>query len=98
MHALTFASLARRKVMFAAIAAAGLVTAFRELDAMCARDAGRMWGQTLCGPTLFVDPKTREVVANEPTPAPALPQSIGIANTSIEWGGKKWTMVMLPLP
>ena len=84
--------------MFAAIAAAGLLTAFRELDAMCARDGGRMWGRSLCGPTMFVDPKTREVSTNEPAPAATLPNSIGIANTSVEWGGKQWTMVMLPLP
>ena len=59
--------------MFAAIAAASLLTAFRELDEMCARDGGRMWGTSLCGPTLLVDPKTREVTANEPAPAPVLP-------------------------
>lgn len=84
--------------MFAAIAAAGLLTAFRELDAMCARDGGRMWKKSLCGPTMLVDPKTREVFANQPAPEPTLPKSIGIANTSVDWGGKKWTMVMLPLP
>jgi len=75
-----------------------LENAFRELGEMCARDAGRMWGTSLCGPTLLVDPKTRGVTSNEPAPAPVLPQSIGIANTSVEWGGKLWTMVMLPLP
>jgi hypothetical protein len=84
--------------MLAAIAVASLISAFHELDQMCARDAGRMWGVSLCGPTLFVDPKTREVVANQPAPATTLPQSIGIANTSVDWGGKKWTMIMLPLP
>ena len=65
---------------------------------MCTHDAGRMWGVSLCGPTLFVDPQTREVIANQAAPANTLPQSIGIANTSIEWGGKRWTMIMLPLP
>jgi hypothetical protein len=84
--------------MFAAIAVASLISAFQELDQMCARDAGRMWGVSLCGPTLLVDPKTREVVSNEPAPAATLPQSIGIANTSVDWGGKRWTMIMLPLP
>jgi len=75
-----------------------LESAFRELDAMCAADGGRMWGKSLCGPTLLVDPKTREVTSNLETPEPTLPQSIGIANTSVEWDGKLWTMVMLPLP
>ena len=84
--------------MFAAIAAASLLTVFHELDAMCARDGARMWGRSLCGPTMFVDPKTRQVVTNQPAPAQTLPNSIGVANTSVEWGGKVWTMVMLPLP
>jgi len=75
-----------------------LEAAFRELDEMCARDNGRMWGKSLCGPTLLVDPATREVTANQETPEPLLPKSIGIANTSVDWGGKMWTMVMLPLP
>src|SRR5262249_40568314 len=42
--------------------------------------------------------KTREVTSNQETPEPSLPKSIAIANTSVEWGGKRWTMVMLPLP
>ena len=85
--------------MFAAILLlATLQDAFRDLDAMCARDAGRMWGRSLCGPTLLVDPRTREVTANQAAPAKVLPKEIGIANTSVEWDGKLWTMVMLPLP
>jgi len=75
-----------------------LEAAFRELDEMCARDNARMWGKSLCGPTLLVDPATREVTANQETPEPVLPKSIGIANTSVDWDGKLWTMVMLPLP
>ncbi|HEY8132130.1 MAG TPA: hypothetical protein VII12_09570 [Thermoanaerobaculia bacterium] len=84
--------------MLAAIVAAALLTAFRELDSMCAGDHGRMWGVSLCGPTLFVDRQTREVIANGPVPSSTLPASIGIANTSLEWNGQRWTMVVLPLP
>jgi hypothetical protein len=84
-------------MMLAAIAVSAAL-AFRELDQMCARDRGRMWGRSLCGPTIFVDPKTREISANQPVPAATLPKSIGIANTSVEWGGRRWTMVVLPLP
>jgi len=84
--------------MLAAIVAAALLTAFRELDSMCTRDHGRMWGVSLCGPTLFVDRQTRQVLANGPTPSSTLPESIGIANTSVEWNGQRWTMVVLPLP
>ena len=51
--------------MLAAIAIATLMTAFHELDAMCARDNGRMWGVSICGPTVFVEPQTRHFVARQ---------------------------------
>ncbi len=70
--------------------------AFTELEAMCARDNGRLWGRSLCGPLVFADPRTREAMTKE---GPAtIPDSIGIANTAVEWNGKRWTMVMWPLP
>jgi len=84
--------------MLAAIATATLLTAFQELDQMCARDRGRMWGVSLCGPTLFVNRQTREVIGNRAVPSTMLPSSIGIANTSVDWNGQRWTMVVLPLP
>ena len=49
--------------MLAAIAIATLMTAFHELDEMCARDNGHMWGVSICGPTVFVEPQTRHFVA-----------------------------------
>ena len=86
--------------MLAAIAIATLMTAFHELDAMCARDNGHMWGVPICGPTVFVEPQTRHFVAKragEVTEG-TMPASIGIANTAVDWQGDRWTMVMLPLP
>src|SRR5690349_21013619 len=68
---LTFGSVARPKRMLTALLLLATQAAhepakwnraFRELDEMCARDAGRMWGVSLCGPTLLVDPKTRNIV------------------------------------
>jgi hypothetical protein len=58
---------------------------------------------------LFVDPATRATVANEPDAngvlhrdgdvyVGTLPKDLGIANTAMEWEGKRWTMVMWPLP
>src|SRR3954468_12580230 len=70
---------------------------FDELRAMCARDAGRMWGVRICGPTMIVDRQTRAVAANEAAPA-TLPKGIGIANMAVDWNGARWTMVMGPLP
>src|SRR5438552_16642699 len=84
--------------MLAAIAAATLVTAFRELDQMCTRDHGRLWGVSLCGPVMFVHPQTRELVTNQPAPPSTLPQAIAIPTTSVARGETRCTMAMLPLP
>jgi hypothetical protein len=56
---------------------------------------------------MFVDPATREAVLNQPAKGAvqhgtvyrlALPPGIGISNTSIEFQGKRWSMVIWPLP
>jgi hypothetical protein len=87
MHTLAF-------ILLAAVAPQqGLI----ELRAMCARDAGRMWGISICGPTMIVDRQTRAVVSNQYGPA-MVPKGIGIANTAVDIEGKHWTMVVGPLP
>ena len=87
-------------IMLAAFAVAALINAFHELDQMCARDNGHMWGVSLCGPTVFVDPQTRHFVARRSGEITEgmMPKSIGIANTAIDWEGERWTMILLPLP
>ncbi|HET7674609.1 MAG TPA: hypothetical protein VFL54_03705 [Gammaproteobacteria bacterium] len=74
---------------------------------MCTRDGGRLWGVSLCGPMMFVDPASREAMLNEPAPGAVrdgslyritLPASIGLANTAFEFKGKRWSMVLWPLP
>lgn len=68
-----------------------------------------LWNKDLYGPILLVDPKTRQVFANEADTAGilkqsgnlftgTLPESINIANTAMRFGGKSWAMIMLPLP
>ena len=82
--------------LLASIDVATAQRAFAELEQMCARDRGRLWGRTVCGPVVFADPRTREAMTAE---GPAtIPESIGIANTAVEWNGKRWTLVMWPLP
>lgn len=78
---------------------------FAEAKALCARDGGKLWGRSLCGPMMFADPSTRAVVASEPDRegllkrsvnvyVGLLPPSVNVANTAIEWAGVKWMMVM----
>jgi len=83
--------------------------AFVEAQEMSAKDNGRLWGKPLYGPMVFVDPATRAAVANGPDAGGVLhpdggvyvgvlPKDVVVANTAVEWEGKRWTMVMWPLP
>lgn len=80
---------------------------FDELKTASKRNIG-LWNKELYGPMMLIDPKTREFFANEPDPegilkrngtvySGVLPTTINIANTAINWGGKRWAMIMLPL-
>lgn len=72
--------------------------AFAELDSISANPRTLLWGRPLVGPMLFVDPDTRSVYANRPGIPATLPDSVGMANTSVYWNGRRWAMVLLPLP
>ena len=82
---------------------------FREAQAICSADNGKLWGVSLCGPMLFVHPNTRTVIANQADKenllkktgnvfVSTLPAKINIANTAVDWAGVKWTMIIFPLP
>jgi hypothetical protein len=82
---------------------------FQEAKQICTRDGGKLWGISLCGPMLFVDPTTREVIANQSDSQAGLtlngevfvghlPTSTNIANTALDWAGLDWTMIIWPLP
>ncbi|GGE50089.1 hypothetical protein EV200_109143 [Pedobacter psychrotolerans] len=69
----------------------------------------QLWGKDLYGPILLVNPSTRKLFANFPDTAGILrdddkiysgilPKEVNIANTSVSWNGKRWAMIMLPLP
>ena len=73
----------------------------------CAEDGGWLWGVSLCGPLLLVDPESRFAVANEADGggvlkavsgvfAGVLPSDVVVANTAARWSGTFWTMVMWP--
>ncbi len=68
-----------------------------------------LWNKNLYGALLLVDPGSRKLWANEPDSAGLLkkegsiytgqlPAEVNIANTAVPWSGKRWAMVMLPLP
>ena len=83
--------------------------AIEEAKAICQGDGGALWGMSLCGPLLLVEPATRTVWASEPDGegklqaegaifTGKLPDEINIANTAVDWAGRRWTMLMWPLP
>ena len=74
--------------------------AHAELQAMCDADRGRLWGRSVCGPLVFADRRTRDAVQflDGNVIETRVPDSIGIANTGVDWDGRRWTMVMWPLP
>jgi hypothetical protein len=94
MHALMLATL------LAAIDLPTAQRAYAEMDAMCAADGGKLWGRSLCGPMTFANAQTREAVRrmHDDLEETKVPDSIGIANTSVDWDGTRWTMVLWPLP
>ncbi|SIT02530.1 hypothetical protein SAMN05421786_104115 [Chryseobacterium ureilyticum] len=67
-----------------------------------------LWSKDLYGPTILINPESRTFFANEQDDVGSLqpngniysgvlPGKINIANTAIDWNGKKWAMIMLPL-
>lgn len=81
--------------------------AFAEAKAAAERDGGRLWGRSLDGPLILVDPATRFAVASradaEGKLAPrggafvgTLPASVGLANTAVTWAGVRWSMILWP--
>ena len=85
------------------------VAGLRRFAHACALDGGALWDRSLCGPVALVDRGTRLTIANRADSARAwsaldgvfignLPAGIALANTSFDFGGAHWAMVLLPLP
>lgn len=82
---------------------------FDEAEQICRADSGKLWGVSLCAPMLFVDRKTRLIVANKSDAenrltkegnvfTGRLPERVNIANTATDWSGTRWAMIVWPLP
>jgi hypothetical protein len=81
---------------------------FKELRDLGALDAGKLWGRRVSGPMMLVDPEARVIVANEPDAKGLLRNENGVwigklppetnaANTSVDFGGRRWSMVVWPV-
>ena len=69
----------------------------------------QLWGPDLYGPILLVNPNSRQIFSNFSDSvgilrrdgkiySGVLPNETNIANTAINWNGRRWAMIMLPLP
>jgi hypothetical protein len=80
---------------------------FRDIKRICDRDSGRLWGENLFGPVLYVERTTRRIIANEPDKDGILkskdgiytglyPKELVISNEPVQFGGTQFAMVPLP--
>ena len=87
----------------------GAADAIHDYLGASAKDGGHLWGRSLRGPMILVDPVTRTAFASEQPPGGsfteadglwrgAIPEGIPTANYALTWAGRRWAMVLLPLP
>lgn len=80
---------------------------FRQIEAVCNEDNGKLWGQNLYGPLMYIDRATRKIVANMPDKEGLLKQKDGvytglypkeliINNMAVTYGGTLFGMAPLP--
>jgi hypothetical protein len=72
---------------------------FEEATKLCERDAGRLWGVSLCGPMVIVDQASGTRATSQPEPEGPSPRLPGFADGPVSWGGERWfsyPLYMLP--
>ena len=63
---------------------------FKEAQALCERDGGRLWGVSICAPMVIGDARTQTFATSQPPPAAPRPRIIGLLNGPIQWGDTMW--------
>lgn len=80
---------------------------FREIEEICNRDNGKLWGENLFAPIMFVDRISRRIITNTPDENGLLrgkdgiyfgiyPREEIILNAPVTFGGVTYAMVPLP--
>ena len=80
---------------------------FKEIEKICDRDSGKLWGENIYGPLMFVDRTTRRIVANQPDNEGLLkskdgvytglfPKDLLISHSPSNFGGTKFAVAILP--
>ena len=68
---------------------------FEEATKLCERDAGRLWGVSLCGPMVIVDQATGTRATSQPEPDGPPPRFPGFVDGPVSWGGLRWFSIPL---
>lgn len=63
---------------------------FKEAQALCERDGGRLWGLSICAPMVIGDARTQTFATSQPPPDAPRPALIGLLNGPIQWGDAMW--------
>ena len=63
---------------------------FKEAQALCERDGGRLWGVSICAPMVIGDARTQTFATSQPPPDAPRPEIIGLLNGPIQWGDTMW--------
>jgi hypothetical protein len=66
---------------------------FKEAQALCARDDGRLWGVSICAPMAIGDARTQTFATSQPPPDAPRPKLIGLVNGPVQWGDTMWAAV-----
>lgn len=67
---------------------------FKEAQALCERDGGRLWGVSICAPMVIADRRTDTIATSHPAPDGPRPRLLGLLNAPIQWGGATWIAYM----
>ena len=63
---------------------------FKEAQALCERDGGRLWGVSICAPIVIGDARTQTFATSRQPPDAPRSKLIGILNGPIQWGDTVW--------
>ncbi|MEI7661332.1 MAG: hypothetical protein WCK34_04010 [Bacteroidota bacterium] len=80
---------------------------FKKVNEICKRDGGRLWGESLYGPILVINKKTKQVAANQPDSAGlftkngdvyvgSYPDNTIVACGGTRFSGTSWTVITYP--
>src|SRR5213595_1397012 len=63
---------------------------FKEAQALCERDGGRLWGVSICAPMVIGDARTQTFATSQPPPDAPRPKLVGILMGPMKWGDTVW--------